>query len=118
MNKTTIAGIVAIGLLIVGLLAFSLGNYVGRPSMMVNGRIDDVDYKPRHRCGTTKSGETTKPKYCAESWKVEVAYLDQIDRQTRTTRPPSWMREGAQVRVRYVTGRWSRSPMVIGVDRG
>lgn len=137
MNKIAIGGIIAAVLLLVVGVGYTLGNFAGRPVQTVNGRIDDVDYRPRHQCGTKTVGETTRttkdsnghsrtvksgghtePKWCDASWKIEIAYQGRYEYQTRSTRPPSWLREGAQVRVRYVTGRWNRAVMFVGVDRG
>ena len=111
-DKHIIAIGVAFAVLVTGAIAYSIGNYAGTPTQLAVGQITDIDHKPRRKCGTTKTSEgKTKDKWCNEEWAVEVRYLDQRDRSTRSRRPEAWQYEGARVKVHYNVGRWDRQIM-------
>lgn len=117
-NKAFIAIGVIIGLILVGSVSYTIGNYAGTPTQVATGRITDIDHRPRRRCGTTKdSNGHSRTKWCAEEWRVEVVYLGEADRRTTSFRPARWQYEGARVKVFYNVGRWDKQRMLNRIER-
>ncbi|UTC28864.1 hypothetical protein MARCHEWKA_03520 [Brevundimonas phage vB_BpoS-Marchewka] len=117
-DKGLIAIGAAIALLLVGGVSYMVGNYAGTPTQVAQGRITDIDHRPRRTCGTTTdSNGKSKTKWCAEEWQVEVVYLGESDRRTTSSRPPRWQYEGAPVQVFYNVGRWDKQRMLNRIAR-